>query len=240
MSAMVPIPWNPFRGCSPASRGCANCVNMRAGVAGLTTAGRSGAHVWNGTLKFDAAELRLPERTRPPSAFGVNSDGDLWHENAPAGWIDRVFGIMEREARHSFVVVTKRAARMRDYLRARYRDAPAPANVVFGVQVEGQRETDERLPALLASPVRWRTLTAFPMLERIELRAAPGVDLAALRTLAGIQAGGESLRPADPAWIAALEREARALGVPFTRASEQDIVSAGGGRAEDRSDRMFP
>jgi protein gp37 len=44
---------------------------------------------------------------------------DLFHEKVPDEWIDRIFAVMALCRWHTFIVLTKRAERMRDYLRAR-------------------------------------------------------------------------------------------------------------------------
>lgn len=42
--------------------------------------------------------------------------GDLFHEDVPDEWIDRVFAVMALAPQHTFQVLTKRSARMRAYL----------------------------------------------------------------------------------------------------------------------------
>jgi protein gp37 len=41
---------------------------------------------------------------------------DLFHEAVPDEWIDRIFAVMALCPQHTFIVVTKRSARMREYL----------------------------------------------------------------------------------------------------------------------------
>lgn len=41
---------------------------------------------------------------------------DLFHEDVPDAFIDRVFAVMALAPQHTFQVLTKRAERMRDYL----------------------------------------------------------------------------------------------------------------------------
>jgi protein gp37 len=48
--------------------------------------------------------------------FFVNSMSDLFHENVPDEVIDRIFAIMALCPQHTFQVLTKRAARMREYM----------------------------------------------------------------------------------------------------------------------------
>jgi Protein of unknown function (DUF5131) len=46
--------------------------------------------------------------------------GDLFHESVPDEWIDQVFAIMALTPRNTYQLLTKRAARMRDYFAAEH------------------------------------------------------------------------------------------------------------------------
>jgi len=118
--------WNPVVGCSVVSPGCTNCYAMkmaarleRMGVphyAGMTKDSKAGA-VWTGTLAFAPEKiLTAPLRRRKPTTYFVNSMGDLFHEDAPDAWIDKVFAVMALAHDHTFQVLTKRAKRMREYM----------------------------------------------------------------------------------------------------------------------------
>lgn len=130
--------WNPIAGCSLVSPGCTNCYAMgiadrfKHAYAGRRWAGApaeaitrrtNGAAVWTGqvTLAPDHI-LAQPLRWRKPRKIFVNSMGDLFHEDIPDEWIDRVFAVMALAPQHTFQVLTKRSARMRDYLGTRAGD----------------------------------------------------------------------------------------------------------------------
>lgn len=119
--------WNAIVGCSIVSPGCTNCYAMKmAGrleamgtlqhYSGTTKRSKAGP-VWTGKLAL-APERTLiePLRRRKPTTYFVNSMGDLFHEDVPDAWIDRIFAVMALAPQHTFQVLTKRAARMRDYL----------------------------------------------------------------------------------------------------------------------------
>lgn len=53
-------------------------------------------------------------RRRKPTTYFVNSMGDLFHENVPDAWIDRVFAVMALTPQHTYQVLTKRAGRLLD------------------------------------------------------------------------------------------------------------------------------
>jgi protein gp37 len=116
--------WNPITGCSVTSPGCANCYAMRlAGTrlrdhpsrTGLTQDTKAGP-VWTGKVRFNEQWLDQPLRWKRPRMIFVCAHGDLFHESVPDEWIDRVFAVMALCPQHTFQVLTKRSARMREYL----------------------------------------------------------------------------------------------------------------------------
>jgi protein gp37 len=128
----------------------------------------------------------------------VNSMGDLFHENVPDAWIDRVFAVMALCPQHTFQVLTKRSARMRAYLSQNdmaARVAPIGArmaehgdhayasllhgewplpNVWLGVSAEDQPRADERVPDLLATPAAVRFVSAEPLLGPVDFCSIDG------------------------------------------------------------------
>lgn len=116
--------WNPVTGCSVVSPGCTNCYAMRlAGTrlkhhptrAGLTVDTKAGP-VWNGQVRLNREALHQPLGWKRPRMIFVCAHGDLFHEAVPDEWIDQVFAVMALCPQHTFQVLTKRSARMRDYL----------------------------------------------------------------------------------------------------------------------------
>lgn len=188
--------WQPITGCSVVSPGCTNCYAMRlAGGrlkhepsrAGLTAPSNAGP-VWTGEVRSNRHWLDQPLKWQRPRRIFVCAHGDLFHEGAPDEWIDQVLAVMALCPQHTFLVLTKRAARMRAYFsRDRRGDwlaagvafgggpslahgaLPLP-NVWLGVSVEDQVRADERIPELLASPavVRWASYE--PALGSVDCR----------------------------------------------------------------------
>ena len=193
--------WNPVVGCSVVSPGCTNCYAMRMArrldrpgshYEG-TTRVVNGKPVWTGAVK-QAPEhtLTAPLRWRKPRRIFVNSMSDLFHEDAPDEWIDRIFAVMALSPQHTFQVLTKRPERMRAYiadanistsaplgkaitrlsrtlpLDARFFAWPLP-NVWLGTSVEDQKRADERIPHLLATPAAVRFLSVEPLLGPVEI-----------------------------------------------------------------------
>lgn len=181
--------WNPIVGCSIVSPGCTNCyaMKMAARIEAMgnqpryagTTRKVNGNVVWTGKLALaPEATLSEPLRRRKPTTYFVNSMGDLFHEDCPDEWIDRVFAVMALSSGHTFQVLTKRADRMRAYVSTWFErlatkevivDHPTgranfaslvdwsvlPSvlpNVWLGVSAERQQEANERVPLLLDTP----------------------------------------------------------------------------------------
>ena len=117
--------WNPITGCSVVSPGCTNCYAMKLAGGrlqhhptrqGLTTPSKAGP-VWNGKVRLNEGMLTDPLRWRRPRRIFVCAHGDLFHESVPDEWIDKVFAVMALAPHHTFQVLTKRADRMRAYMR---------------------------------------------------------------------------------------------------------------------------
>lgn len=227
--------WNPITGCSVVSAGCTNCYAMRlAGGrlrhhptrAGLTVPTKAGP-VWTGEVRFNEAALLQPMRWTRPRRIFVCAHGDLFHEAIPTWWIDFVFAHMATTERHTFLVLTKRPARMRMFCGS----TSVPPNVWLGVSVEDQRTADERIPLLLSTPAARRWISAEPLLGPVDLNRRTFVhcpthdtaygfclqDCGDWRRLDWVVVGGESgpgARGCDVQWIRDIVRTCAATGTP--------------------------
>lgn len=156
---------------------------------GLTVMSKAGP-VWSGKVALAPDNILTdPLHRRKPVTYFVNSMSDLFHEDVPDEWLDRVFAIMIASRQHTFQILTKRAKRMRDYMASWRSDgqgfitpngvdayeAPVsaaawpPANVWLGVSTERQTEADERIPVLLDTPAAVRFISAEPLLGPVDL-----------------------------------------------------------------------
>ena len=129
--------WNPTAGCSLYSPGCERCYAMRiaarlarmggktgARYAGLTTAERTGP-IWTGEIRVAEDLLAWPLLRRRPRRIAVNLMSDLFHENLATATVDLLHAVMRAAHWHQFLVLTKRAARMRAY----YNDPETPHRI---------------------------------------------------------------------------------------------------------------
>ena len=191
--------WNPVKGCTRASEGCRNCYAevMAArfnkpgqwghGLAEIVETPNGKDHRWTGDVRFDDDELLVPLGWRKPRRVFVCSTSDLFHDDVTDEMLDLIFAVIERSRDHTFMVLTKRPARMQSYIADRFRlpdgvaalyDLPTdgsakvyqpPRNVMFGVSVEDQASADERIPYLLKTPAFRRFLSCEPLLGPVDL-----------------------------------------------------------------------
>ncbi len=194
--------WNPTVGCTRTSPGCKNCYAFALHDM------RHAAHQ-NGKdlpdqyakpfteLQMMQDRLDKPLHWKKPRKVFVNSVSDLFHEDVPEEFINKVFAVMAIAKQHTFQVLTKRAERMFAYLKTvrdddrdlqRFANAacevtqsPCAAglfdetdwpfkNVWLGVSVENQKYADQRIPYLLKTPAAIRFLSCEPLLGPVDLR----------------------------------------------------------------------
>jgi len=119
--------WNCVRGCSIDSPGCHNCyapvTAIRFAGPGLPYEGLAyrddkGRARWTGKVRLVPEKLADPIRWKKPRRIFVDSMSDLFHEDVPDEFLDRVFAVMALTPRHTYQVLMKRAARMARYLSA--------------------------------------------------------------------------------------------------------------------------
>lgn len=218
--------WNPIRGCTRVSPGCggpgkhggcyAEKIAARFSGPGQPFDGfaemRNGEARWTGKVALIEDRLTAPLHWRKPARIFACSMSDLFHEAMDIRWIDSVFDVMRRCPQHTFQVLTKRAAIMRDYARV-WQKAPLP-NVWLGISAERQPEWDERTSELRQTPAAIRFVSAEPLLGHIETGHVDG----GLHGIHWVIVGGESgprARPCHPDWVRSLRDQCQAAEVPF-------------------------
>lgn len=231
--------WNPVRGCSNVSEGCANCYAARMAnrfcapgkpYEGLISSGGG----WNDHIKLVPDVLELPLRWRNPRKVFVNSMSDLFHDAVPDGFIDRVFSVMAQAKLHIFQILTKRPKRMlnwfmrasligaTDVLTKTAKEWPLK-NVWIGVSVENQRTAEERIPKLLQIPAAVRFVSCEPLLDNLNLSFCLPVMVGHKRIhweneIDWVIVGGETgpgARPIHPDWVREIRNQCQSAGVPF-------------------------
>lgn len=185
--------WGPVTGCTKVSSACKHCYAERdwTRLTHLPTyAGRQFTDV-----ACHPERLDQPLRWKRTRMIFVNSMSDLFHEDVPDEFIDKVFAVMALAKQHVFQVLTKRPERMLAYMTRLAKSAkllddaartvgytfefqgqylvswPIP-NVWMGVSVENQATANERIPLLLQTPAAIRFVSAEPLLDHVSLQQA--------------------------------------------------------------------
>src|SRR3954451_15064871 len=191
------VTWNPIRGCTKISPGCAHCY---AETFAERFRGVPGHPYEQGfDLRRVPEKLLEPFRLAGPKMIFVNSMSNLFHKDVADEDILAVARVMARADWHTYQVLTKRSERMRDLLRTRLAFAAEMPHIWWGVSVEDRSHGLPRVGHLREAPAGLRMLSVEPLLE----------DLGAL-DLSGIGwviVGGESgpgARPVQGAWVASL------------------------------------
>lgn len=226
--------WNPVTGCNPISPGCDNCYAERMSKRFAETWGLPADGPFKVTLHPE--RLKDPMRWKKPERVFVCSMADLFHKEVPFDFISEVFFYMELVGNLTFLVLTKRPERMKQFFEWAQLDRILP-NLWLGVTAENQEQADKRIPILLQIPAAVRFASVEPMLgpvnlQRIEPEGRNDVIIHALSgeyavpftvlkdrpKLDWVICGGESgpgARPMHPDWPRSLRDQCQVAGAPF-------------------------
>lgn len=200
--------WNPVRGCTKVSPGCAHCY---AETFAERFRGVPGHPYEQGfDLRLVPEKLSEPLQWRRPRMIFVNSMSDLFHQDVPDGYITAVARVMQLARWHTFQVLTKRSERLRDLLASKLAFAANDRHIWWGVSVENRKQGLPRIGHLQAATAAVRFLSIEPLLEDL----GP-IDLSGI---AWVIVGGESgqgARPMQPSWVRSIRAHCRRAGVPF-------------------------
>jgi protein gp37 len=122
--------WNPITGCTKKSIGCAHCY---AEVMARRLCAMGQDKYKNGfNLTLHEQVLDNPLLWDCPHTIFVCSMSDLFHEEVPFEFIDRVMATIKATPQHRYQILTKRDKQMAKYFKSR----EVPENVWLGVTVE--------------------------------------------------------------------------------------------------------
>jgi protein gp37 len=195
--------WNPVTGCTKISQGCKHCYAERMARRLEAMGSARYRNGFNVTLHPDL--LDVPRRWRQARIVFVNSMSDLFHDDVPLAYIQRVFATMRDCPHHTFQVLTKRSERLAQLAP----QLPWPRNVWMGVSVEDARVL-HRVADLQSVPAAVRFLSLEPLIGPL--------DELPLEEIHWVIVGGESgpkARPVQKNWVTSIFRQCRAARVPF-------------------------
>src|SRR5690348_13746290 len=149
--------WNPVRGCTKISQGCKNCYAQMFAERFRGVQGHP--YELGFDLRLVPEKLAEPLRWQTPKMIFVNSMSDLFHEDVPDHYIEAVARVMEKANWHTYQILTKRSARMKELLKGRLRFAARASHIWWGVSVDTRDFGLPRLKDLQASPAATRFLS---------------------------------------------------------------------------------
>lgn len=266
--------WNPTRGCTKISPGCKHCYaetfaerfrgacqthpdpdhkptkgEKRRHLPVLDERGQPVPHPYFEGFdpRLAPDQLDLPLGWREGRKIFVDSMSDLFMQEVPFEYIDKVFARMLLTPQHTYQTLTKRARRMVEYFEShglykRIRDAAQdvrnmdprfcqvgisdpcrfPARWIWwGVSVEDRKYGLPRIERLRRVPAAVRFLSIEPLLEDL----GP-IDLTGIHWVIVGGESGQRGRVCELSWIRNVIGQAKAAGVPV-------FVKQLGARASD-------
>lgn len=195
--------WNPITGCTKHSAGCAHCyaetMSRRLKAMGIEKYA-------NGfQLSLHPEALGEPILWKKPHNIFVCSMSDIFHEDVPFEFVEKIMQTIEKTPQHSYQILTKRAERMHEF----FSTHAIPKNVWLGVTVEVAK-VKQRIDYLRNIPASVRFLSCEPLLE----------DLGQLnlQNINWVIVGGESgnqARPMREEWVLNIKKQVEQSNVAF-------------------------
>ncbi len=200
--------WNPVRGCTKITSGCAHCyaetfAERFRGVPG---------HPYEAGFDLKLVPHKLLEPLTWPGQrlVFVNSMSDLFHEDVPESYIKQICRVMSVARWHTYLVLTKRHERMSRLLSGPLFEFAREPHLWWGVSVENRTQGLPRVESLRATPAARKFLSVEPLLEDLGAVDFRGIDWVIL--------GGESgpgARPMHPDWARSIRDQCIRDGVRF-------------------------
>lgn len=198
------LTWNPTTGCSKISQGCKFCyaeiMSKRLNAMGQKK--------YRNNFKFSIhpQELKRPYSWKKPSLVFVNSMSDLFHEDMPLEFLQKIFKVMNENPHLIFQVLTKRADRLFELSK----HLTWTDNIWMGVSIE-----DNKVIGRLAYLKKCGAKTKFLSLEPL---IGPLANLN-LKGIHWVIVGGESSRsnprPMLKQWVIDIKNQCKTQGVAF-------------------------
>lgn len=195
--------WNPTTGCTKISAGCKFCyaetMSNRLKAMGIDKY-KDGFKV-----RIHPEAPDIPYTRKTSKVVFVNSMSDLFHEDIPVDFIEKVFQVMNNNPQHVFQVLTKRAERLSELHKA----LKWGHNIRMGVSVENEKVID-RINFLRKTRARVKFLSLEPLIGPLPTLNLEKIDW--------VIVGGESghkPRPMNPDRVLDIQEQCEKAGVAF-------------------------
>ncbi len=196
--------WNPTTGCTKVSAGCKNCYAevMANRLQAMGTPG------YENGFEFSIMNDRLeqPLKKKKSTKYFVNSMSDLFHEQMPKSFLDKIMGVIDLTPQHVYQILTKREDRMFEY----FQDRRIPENIWLGVTVEDIKHGVPRIDKLRNINASIKFLSVEPLLEDIGKINLTGIDW----VIVGGESGAKA-RPMKQEWALNVKKQCDEQNVAF-------------------------
>lgn len=195
--------WNPWRGCTKISPGCAHCYMFTAQRRwGNDPEVVVRTQKWSQPARWEQEAIRKRKR-----AMVFTCSWSDWFHDAADGWRDEAWAVVKSCPHLDFQILTKRPERIAAHLPADWgRGYP---NVWLGVSIENPR-FQWRADILRPIPASVRFISAEPLLAPL-----PTLDLTGIHWLIVGGESGPDYRPMQVEWARDLRAKAKAAGTAF-------------------------
>ena len=195
--------WNPVTGCTKISAGCQHCYAyvMTNRLRGMRNPKYS--HGFNVTLHPE--DLYEPITWKQKSMIFVCSMSDLFHQEVPFEFIDKVMEVITHTPQHRYQILTKRAERMETY----FEQHAVPHNVWLGVTVEN-KDAKYRIDHLRHLKAEVLFLSCEPLLEDLGELNLSCIDWVIVGGESGVSA-----RPMKEEWVMNIKDQVEEQNVCF-------------------------
>jgi len=200
--------WNPVRGCTKISPGCAHCYAETFAERFRGVAGHPYEQGFD--LRCVPEKLLDPLRWTRARMIFVNSMSDLFHKDVPQDYIAKVADVMRLANWHTFQVLTKRSERLSQMLRTSLKEHAAEPHIWWGVSVENRKHGLPRIDHLRNAPAVARFLSIEPLLEDLG-----AIDLTGISWVIVGGESGNGARPMDAEWVRSIRDQCESADVPF-------------------------
>lgn len=199
--------WDPLIGCTPCSPGCRICSSARTlGKRKQRTEllrQTNGSYLFNGQVQLNASAFDEVIHFEPNEQIFVCGRSDLFHEEVPSEYTDRIIECANQRPDCTFFAITKRPHRMGT--------RTFPKNFWISISVENQKLAEKRLP-YFSTITGVKVVSAKPLLGPIDFRPFMGLfDM--------IIVGGEygrMARPMHPSWPRMIRDQCLKYRKPFS------------------------
>ena len=195
--------WNPLTGCTKISTGCKNCYAER--MAKRLQAMKSANYVNGFDLTCHPHALDIPLSWKKERMIFVNSMSDLFHEDVPESFIEKVFDTMNTATQHQYQVLTKRSENLlRLNSSLEWND-----HIWMGVSVETS-DYKYRIDHLRQTDAKVKFISFEPLLNDIGDVNLHGIDW--------VIVGGESgpgSRPIEKEWVTNIQNQCIEKNIAF-------------------------